>query len=228
MGDDATAGPTQQNHHETAAGAGWTHLVTHPALDDETRRGDGQRSIISASQPTDPGLTPLVIIPRKLGPARRRGVPRGSPFSRNGLRHPYHGISALPQDRAPPAAREERRSGDGERSCHLTGLAGPAARWPVTGRSARSPPGGGSGIQSPRLVPLDMMRRNTRADARFDLKRPAQQEDGVGFCTLLPVCVCCKTHAPCLVLSCPFFFPTVALPEINVQPFPNSSFTQTV
>lgn len=134
MGDDATAGPTQQNHHETAAGAGWTHLVTHPALDDETRRGDGQRSIISASQPTDPGLTPLVIIPRKLGPARRRGAPRGSPFSRNGLRHPYHGhgISALPQDRAPPAAREERRSGDGERSCHLTGLAGPAARWPVT------------------------------------------------------------------------------------------------
>lgn len=92
---------------------------------------------------------------------------------------------------------------------------------------ARSPPGGGSGIQSPRLVPLDMMRRNTRADARFDLKRPAQQEDGVGFCTLLPVCVLQNTRSVSRTL-CPFFPPTVALPEINVQPFPNSSFTQTV
>lgn len=40
VGDDATAGPTQQNHHETAAGAGWSGLILSRTRHSTTRRDE--------------------------------------------------------------------------------------------------------------------------------------------------------------------------------------------
>lgn len=108
------------------------------------RRGAQQaeevrRLIISASQPTDPGLTPLVIHPSEVGTC---SAPRGPPFfffffpfSRNGLRHPYQ-RPAPGRDGSGPHQRPERRSGEAH-GRRLTGLVGPAGEEPAAAAAAR-------------------------------------------------------------------------------------------
>lgn len=171
--------------------------------------GGGQApSSFPLSQPTDPGLTSLVI-PRKLGPARRRGggALRFFPFSQNCLRHPYQrpapGRDGGPPD-GPRPGRGERRSGRTRTSAGAAMAVSLSLVWRGPRRGGLSRRGEGPSRrgqrnlgfrQSPRLVPLD------KGAGQTGRRRPILR--------FTPT-TCCKNTCS---HSSSFLFFSVALPE---------------